>query len=56
MSAPPDSVTVDQLPEKPVQVPSESGEESRSTTADAASTPDPPSVPLPRVSGTERLV
>ena len=56
VSAPPTSVTVDQLPENPVQVPPERGEESRWTIALEASTPAPLSVPLASVSGTDSEV
>src|SRR5438874_13738399 len=49
-------MTVAQLPGKVPQVPSASAIESRSTRPDVESTPEPPSVPLPSVSGTDAVV
>src|SRR5690348_16083084 len=56
MSAPPTSVTGVHEPEKVWHVPFESVAESRSTTPLPLAMPDPPSVPLPSVSGTDALV
>src|SRR5436309_3004550 len=55
MSAPPDRLTVDQLPLKLPQLPLESVAESRSTTCVEVSTPEPPSLPQSRVRGTEAV-
>ena len=56
VSAPPESVTVDHEPLNDPQVPLESVAVSRSTMPLEELRPEPASLPLPSVSGTDRLV